>query len=85
MKVNRNSWHYKLNMLDEFRPSNNLCNYFWRCFFKVILPVITVILILCLITMLIFLFFTEPEFVFTVIFLLYIYIVFYIFALVRYT
>lgn len=44
MKLSKNSWHYKLNMLyDDWVPSN-LCPYFWKTVYRTILLPLNLVL-----------------------------------------
>lgn len=41
MRVSRKSWHYKVwKLTNPNREPKNLCRYFWRCFFTVVIPAI---------------------------------------------
>ena len=59
MKINRNSWHYKVsNLFTEWESSSDtLCWYFWRLVFT-LLGISTII---CIIALLIYSYFTSPQ------------------------
>lgn len=43
MKIKRSSWHYKISKLGGFEKSNdNLCRYFWRLVFKVVVVLVAI-------------------------------------------
>jgi len=46
MKVKRSSWHYKISNFGGFENCNdNLCVYFWRTVFKIIVGVLLVVFV----------------------------------------
>ena len=44
MKLSKNSWHYKLNMLYDDDVSYNLCPYFWKTMYRAILLPLNLVL-----------------------------------------
>jgi len=46
MKVKRSSWHYKISNFGGFENCNdNLCVYFWRTVFKIVVGVLLAVLV----------------------------------------
>lgn len=61
MKIKRSSWHYKISNFGKRSwdiGSDNLCLYFWRMVFKVVVAVI----LFCFVSLFCYTFWTEFDF-----------------------